>query len=145
MKNLIKSLVVGLLLLILFPSCKTYRNVENLKPSIPLAQRTEVFDITSLEKLIEGDRIIIQSKNNKLYHAYFKLVQGEMLMGTLWKEDSKKLYSPQAFQLQLSKIEHLKVLRVSAAATIPVVIISAMGILVGIVVIAWSSGGGFGW
>ncbi|MBA4301626.1 MAG: hypothetical protein C0433_16215 [Cyclobacterium sp.] len=110
-----------------------------------MAQITEVFDITSLEKLIEGDRIIIKSKNNKLYHAYFKLVQGEMLMVTLWKEDSKKIDPPHAFQLPVSEIEHLKVIRVSAAATIPVVIISALGIFVGIVVIAWSTGGGFGW
>lgn len=145
MKNQIITYTAILFLLGFLGSCKVYRNVENLNPKSSEEERAGDFDVSSLNKLVEGDQIIIRTLEGKKYRLFYKRLLGNQLIGTTINKGLNQSQINQNIEFAIADIEQLWVKRVSAAATIPVVIISVMGILVGIVVIAWSTGGGFGW
>lgn len=80
-----------------------------------------------------------------MYYLTFKQINEENLNGTVSKIDDKVFSPKENKDIPVSEIENLWVKRESVAATAPVAILIAMGILFGIYAIAVSSGGGMGW
>lgn len=127
----------------LLSSCKAYRNVENLNPKSSEEERAGDFDINSLNKLIEGDRIILTTIDGKKHNLFYKRINGDQLLGTIINKGLDKSEITENFALDIADIEKVWVKRVSAAATAPVAVLGALGILFGIFAIAVSSGGGY--
>jgi len=116
-----------LLLLLIFPQlflggCKAYRNVENLKPK---EAKVEGFNQASLNKLVEGDNILVIDKTGKAYHINFKQIDGQNLLGLVSKINGKKIQPSEEIDIPISMIDELKVKRFSPGATI------ALGIALG--------------
>lgn len=117
MKNTLKPFWLFLFLILVFSSCKTYRNVENLKPKTS-KDKTEVrIDRTSIDKLIPGDEIIVNTVEGFTYNMIFRIRDGIYLVGNVQKVNSEKLPKPEALRIPIEEIETLKVKRVSPAAT----------------------------
>ncbi|WP_026950099.1 hypothetical protein [Algoriphagus mannitolivorans] len=145
MKKNIFHLVLGTAILGIIFSCKTYRNVENLKPAVSKEIQEGPFVKESLSKLNEGDKVIVYLITGEKYYLNYKQINGKDLVGIIGKLNKEKIEPNQRLEIPIDHIEKVYVYRFSAAATTPVVLISALGIFVGIVAIIWSSGGGFGW
>ena len=142
MKTLLKSLAKVSILVLILSSCKMYRNVENLQPNLPKDQRLEYFDVKSLDKLEEGDPILIRSKNDRLYYVTFERVQADSLIGTSWKSGSIKLENNTPFQISVNDILSLKVRRVSAGFTIGgIILVGIITVLIVNSIELFSSGG----
>ncbi|MDP2042119.1 MAG: hypothetical protein Q8S14_02045 [Algoriphagus sp.] len=145
MKNQIITYTAILFLLGFLGSCKVYRNVENLNPKSSEEERAGDFDVSSLNKLVEGDQIIIRTLEGKKYRLFYKRLHGNQLIGTTINKGLDQSQINQNIEFAIADIEQLWVKRVSAAATVPIVIVSSLGLAFGILVIALTSGGGFGW
>lgn len=145
MKTTAIKLVLSLIILPLIFSCKAYRNVENLQPKSSEEMKAGSFDEAELKKLVPGDRITVSSTTGFKYYMVYQNYTSDKLVGSAWKVNQEKLEIPQKTEIPLEEIHQIRVWRVSAAATAPLVAFGAMGIFVGIVAIIWSSGGGFGW
>lgn len=143
MKNQIITYTAILFLLGFLGSCKVYRNVENLNPKSSEEERAGDFDVSSLNKLVEGDQIIIRTLEGKKYRLFYKRLHGNQLNGTTINKGLDQSQINQNIELAIADIEQLWVKRVSAAATVPIVIVSSLGLAFGILVIALTSGGGF--
>jgi hypothetical protein len=145
MKNQIITYIVILFLLGFLGSCKVYRNIENLNPKSTEEERAGDFDISSLNKLVEGDRIIIRTFEGKKYRLFYKRLNGNQLIGTTINNGLHQSEISRNIELPIADIKQLWVKRVSAAATVPIVIVSSLGLAFVILAIALTSGGGFGW
>lgn len=141
-KTYLLSLVA---LLLTLGSCKAYRDVENLSPRVSKEVKAGPFEKSTLNKLVEGDQVVVKTLDGKKYHITFKEIKGDSLNGSVSKIDDKVFTPKENIDIPVSEIENLWVNRESAAATAPVAVLLAMGILFGIYAIAVSSGGGMGW
>lgn len=145
MKNQKLRIFCILAIAFLLCSCKAYRNLENLNPKVLVEGRAGDFDVNSLNKLVEGDRIIVTTIDGKKHNLFYKRINGDQLLGTIINKGLNKSEKTENYELAITDIEKVWVLRKSAAATAPVVILGAVGLFFGILAIALSSGGGFGW
>ena len=143
MKKSVLHFALCLAILAITFSCKAYRNVENLQPSVSLEVQKGPFVKESLSKLYEGDKIIAYLITGEKYYLYYKQINGKNLVGTLWKKNGEKVQPIQSQEIPIDYIEKVYVYRKSAAATIPVVLIGSFVIVVGLFAIALSSGGGY--
>ncbi len=143
MKNQTITTVAIFFIMIILGSCKVYRNVENLNPKSSEEERAGDFDISLLNKLVEGDRIIIRTLEGKKYRLFYKRLNGNQLIGTTINNGLDQSEINQNIEFAIANIEQLWVKRVSAAATIPIVIVSSLGLAFGILIIGLSTGGGF--
>lgn len=135
MKTINTILLSLVVLLLLLGSCKGYRDVENLSPRVSKEIKAGPFEKSTLNKLVEGDEVIVKTLDGKMYYLTFKQVNGENLNGTVSKIDDKILEPKQNMEIPVSEIENLQVWRKSIAATAPVAVLVAMGIIVGIYVL----------
>lgn len=143
MKNL-KALLLPLLLICFFlSSCKAYRNLENLNPKSSEEERAGDFDISSLNKLVEGDRIILITIDGVKHNLIYKRIDGDQILGTTINNGLNKSQITEDIIFAIADIEKVWVKRVSAAATAPVAVLGALGILFGIYAIGVSSGSGY--
>ena len=122
MKNWSK-LLIYVLSLIFFFSCKAYRNVENLKPKSSKEVQAGSFDRNSLVKLVPGDRITVNATTGFKYYMVYQNYTGDKLIGSVWKVNDEKLEIPQKTEIPFEEIDQVRVRRVSAAATVPVIVI----------------------
>lgn len=145
MKNQKLAILCFLVFAILLGSCKAYRDVENLSPRVSKEIKAGPFEKSTLNKLVEGDQVIVKTLDGKMYYITFKEIKGNSLNGSVSKIDDKVYTLKENIDIPVSDIENLLVKRESVAATAPVAVLIAMGILFGIYAIAVSSGGGMGW
>lgn len=125
-------MVLIMVLLSLGFSCKVYRDVENLRPKVSREAKAGPFDESSLGKLIEGDLVIVKTLTGKEFKLTFTEIVGGSLSGIASKIDDKILIPKEKVEIPISDIENLNVRRVSPAATVPIVIFGALGIIIGI-------------
>ncbi len=130
MENLINSLTIGIILLLFLSSCKAYRNVENLKPKATEDVKSGSFDRSSLAKLVPGDQLIVTTLTGFTYRMIYTNYTGVGLVGSAWKVNDQKLDISQKTEIPFEEIDQVRVKRVSAAATITVVVISTTIIVV---------------
>ncbi|RIW14422.1 hypothetical protein D0X99_12725 [Algoriphagus lacus] len=121
--------------MLIFSGCKSYRNLENIQPKT-VREAGESFKQSTLEKLVEGDKIRIVSTNGVSYHLQFTKVEEGKITGVLSESGEKKLETPEPFDIEISSIEKLEVYRKSPALTavaiyIPVATILAIILLSG--------------
>jgi hypothetical protein len=122
MKNLVNLLFLGLILLLVFSSCKAYRNVENLKPKTVKELKTGPFDKASLSKLVPGEKIIVTTLSRFEYRMTFSNLDGDNLVGSVQKVNKSKVIGEEVLKIPIHEIESLYAKRKSAAATILVVV-----------------------
>ena len=127
---------------ILLGSCKAYRNVENLQPGVSKEVQKGPFVQESLAKLIEGDKIFIESINGDEFYLYYKQVNGKNLNGTLIKKNRNRIEGNQRIEIPIVEIEKLYVLRNSAGATTVAVIFGSFAAAAGIFLLVFAIGGG---
>jgi hypothetical protein len=128
---------------ILLTSCKAYRNLENINPRVSKENQAVPFDKNELKKLIPGDQIVVESTSGFKQYLIYQNFTEDKLVGSVWKEDQSKPETPKSIEIPFEEIEQVRVRRVSAAATVPLAVFAAMGVLFGIYAIAVSSGGGY--
>jgi hypothetical protein len=143
MKNKRFTLFGLLILSLLLSSCKAYRNVENLMPKTSQEIKEGPFDRSALNKLVPGDKIILSTISGFKYNMTYSNGSEENIRGTMQKVNKSKILVEEIKEIPIDEIETLYVRRVSAAATIPLAVFGAMGVLFGIFAIAVSSGGGY--
>jgi len=143
MKTRNAILLSSVVLLLSLGSCKAYKDVENLSPRVSKEIKAGPFEKSTLNKLVEGDQVVVKTLDGKKYYITFKEIKGNSLNGSVSKIDDKVFKPKENIDIPVSEIENLMVWRKSAAATAPVAILIAMGILFGIYAIAVSSGGGY--
>jgi len=141
MKNQRKILFSLLTLLFLLGSCKAYRDVENLKPGVSKKIKAGPFEKSTLNKLVQGDEVIVKTIDGKKYYITFKEIKGNSLNGSVSKIDDKVFTPKENIDIPVSEIENLRVWRKSIAATAPFAVLVAMGIYVGIWILVVSIGG----
>lgn len=132
MKNLMKSIVYAISVILIFTSCKTYRDLENLNPKSSAEVKKGPFDRSSLNKLVAGDKIKVFTSSGISYQMTFIDSTEEHVKGTLTNMDSEEVLEGEVKEIPIDEIETLYVRRVSAAATAPLVIFGALGIVIGI-------------
>nr|WP_287937597.1 hypothetical protein [Algoriphagus sp.] len=143
MKNL--HLIFIFAMLSSLVSCKAYRNVENLEPKSSKEVKSGPFDRSSLTKLVPGDKIKIVTVSGFTYSMTFMNWTGEHVRGTVRKVNSERVLMGEVKDIPINEIEDLYVRRVSAAASLPLVLVSGLGVVVGIIAIVWANGGGMAW
>ncbi|GMQ28346.1 hypothetical protein [Algoriphagus confluentis] len=143
MKKSVLHFALGLAILGITFSCKTYRNVENLQPKVSKELQDGPFVKESLHKLIEGDKIHLITLSEETYKMTFIQVKEDKVVGKLWGKNGKRVYPSQNFEFPIGEIERLYTRRVSTEATVALGLLSALGILFGIYALAVSSGGGY--
>lgn len=129
-KNSIRLCLIAFLFSL--ASCKVYRDVENLSPKVSKEAKAGPFDESSLDKLIEGDLVIVKTLSGKELRLTFSEIKGGNLRGIASKIDNKILIPKENVEISISEIENLNVRRVSPAATVPLAIFGALGIIIGI-------------
>ena len=134
-----------LALLLLLGSCKAYRNVENLEPKVSKEAKEGPFVKSELSKLVPGDKILVEATTGFKYYLIYQNYTSDNLVGSAWKVNDEKLETPKPIEIPFGEIDQIRVWRVSAGATAPIVVLGTMGIIVAIAAIVWSSGGGYGW
>lgn len=139
MKNVVKSLIEGLVLFFVLSACTAFRNVENLPPKFPKELRSGNIQSTQLEKLREGDILRILKNEGTFFYMKYDSFQADTLRGTLWKASKKKNQKSESLKVSLSEIEKLNVERVSVANTVGVLTTVALGLALAIVLIAYAA------
>lgn len=117
---------VFVVLVVLLSSCKTYRNVENIQPKVSGKNQRGSFEKESISKLTEADKIIVKLNSGEEYFLYYKQLNGSNLIGTLWKNNKKKIEPNQRIEIPIDKIERVYAYRINWAVTIPVVLVSPL-------------------
>jgi hypothetical protein len=143
MKIWVKLLVRGLTLLLICASCKVYRDVENLKPKTSKEARAGQFDKGALSKLVSGDKIVVTTLSGFEYYMTYSNVVGENIRGSVQKVNRSKVSVEETKEIPIHDIDSLYVRRVSGGATVPVVLVSAFGVFVGGLLIAYALSDGF--
>lgn len=114
------SLFYFLAIALFLSSCKVYRNVENLEPSSSKEERAGEFVIKSLAKLVEGDKILVNTKSGETYFMYYDRLNNSKLEGTLWLLNGDKISPTKTVEIPISEIEEVKVKKFSPAATLAI-------------------------
>lgn len=136
MKNFVRSLFEGLVLIFVLSSCTAFRNVENLPPKFPKELRSGNIQSSQLGKLREGDILRILKNDGALFYMKYDSFQADTLRGTSWMASKKKNQMIESLKVSLSDIEKLNVERVSVASTIGVLTTLAVGLASAIFLIA---------
>jgi len=143
MKNQKISIVGVFILMFLLGSCKAYRNLEYINPRVSYETQAGPFDKRELEKLIPGDQIVVESTSGFKQYLIYQNFTEDKLVGSVWKGDQSKPETPKSIEIPFEEIEKVRVRRVSAAATAPLVALGAIAIFIAIVAISLSSNGLF--
>lgn len=110
-------------------SCKVYRNVENLQPKVPKAERQGPFTVSSLEKLVAGDKISVLTLDGKKHKMNNQQRTENVLFGKFAQMDCRKVKTEEQIEIQVSDIEELSILRKSPAATVSLVLGCSFGVI----------------
>ncbi|SEG19557.1 hypothetical protein SAMN03080598_02844 [Algoriphagus boritolerans DSM 17298 = JCM 18970] len=133
----LKIVVPGLLvLLFLLSCCKVYLDVEKLKSKVSKKIRARDFDVSSLNKLVVGNRLILRTIDGKKYLLFYEGVNEGKLIGKSINHVLRQAENIKNIELSVSDIEKLWVQRVSAAATVPIVLVCSLGLAMGILIIS---------
>lgn len=116
-------------MLVFLGSCKVYRNVEHLKPSYSKEEKAGEFIPESLIRLVVGDMIQVKTKSGDIYYMNYNRLNGNKLMGTLWKLNGKKINPTKSAEISIAEIEELKVKKGSATATMAFTSIIILGVV----------------
>ncbi|GMQ24118.1 hypothetical protein Aoki45_08000 [Algoriphagus sp. oki45] len=143
MKKSVLHFALGLAILGIIFSCKTYRNVENLPPKVSKELQDGPFVNESLLKLIEGDKIQLITLSGETYNMTFIQVKEDKVVAELRGKNGRRVNPSQNIEFPIGEIDRLYTRRVSAEATVAFGLLSALGILFGIYALAVSSGGGY--
>lgn len=122
MKRSVKILNVVLILLLVFSSCKTYRDLENLRIKVPKDLRAGEIDSSQIGKLVQGDNLRITKKDGTRIDMIYQTFETDTLFGI---DSNKSVKMKETLHVALSDIEELHVRRVSVALTIPLAAVGA--------------------
>jgi len=93
--------------------------------------------------LVPGGKIILTTISGFRHNMTCSNVNGENTRGIMQNVNKSNVLVGEIKGIPLDEVEILYEKRVSAAATVPLAVLGAMGVLFGIYAIAVSSGGGY--
>lgn len=143
MRNSGLNVVFPFLILLVFSSCKAYRNVENLMPKTPNEIQKGPFVKESLSKLVNGDKIQVLTLSGDTKMMVFRHIEDEKVVGEHYGKNGNEIKSNQKIEIPLGEIDKLYVKRVSPGPSIALGLVSVLGLIFGIYAIAVSSGDGY--
>lgn len=80
--------LIGLLMALLF-SCKVYRNIDYINPSIPKGERSKTFEPRQFERIQSGDKLYLNLKNETRYEIVYSLVENDSIKGLFLQKTIK--------------------------------------------------------
>lgn len=121
---------LGVLFLI---GCKTYQNLEDIKPRYSGEANYGELAISDFSKLNPGDELIIQTKKGDQYFMDFRQMKdGPILVGEAWSFNLKEIDSPVIVEIPISEIANVEVKRINTPLTIflPVLVGGALFLVI---------------
>jgi hypothetical protein len=131
MKKVLLPILIGLLLF----SCKTYRNVENIRPYNDRSHRQDGISLEDMDKLNAGDLLAVRMMDGKSHRfAYVQTLDGRVY-GTYGRDKN-----PKNIEIPLEEIKDIRVKRINwyLTSTIPLQVLA--GVLLGIMIAVGSTG-----
>ena len=125
MRTCLKHLIVISIFIGVFSSCKTFREVENLRPKSPEEQRVGEIQRSQLTKLKKADFLRNTKKGGVLVYIKFRAFEADTLYGTSERSGIMATKPVSDLKMAFSEIEELRVKRVGPALTIPVAVTGA--------------------
>lgn len=146
MKNKFEISGLNLILILLFltVSCKSYRNVEKLDPTIQGNQEGYFVAESEFEKIKNEEKILVELVDGKKYYMYYGSFSDKILRGEVWK-DFRSSIKIDSYNIEIphNKIKNLRILRPNAGLTIPLGILGVT-FLIALIVFA-TEGFAFPW
>ena len=146
-KKEITGLNLILMLILLIAGCKTYRNVEKLKPITKHNQEGYYVAESEFGKIKKEEKILVELTDGKEYYLKYISYSEKILHGKVRKDDKTSMIINEPFDLQipLEKIKNVRVWKPNTALTIGIPLgILGVTVLIGLLLIE-SEGIGISW
>jgi hypothetical protein len=120
--NDMKKVILPFLCLLLMFSCKTYRNVENIRPSSEGSSRDEGVSLKEMEKLNPGDQLAVRMIDGKSHRFVYVQTLDGVVYGTYGRDKNLR-----TIEIPLAEIKDVKVKRINwyLTSTIPIQVLAA--------------------
>ena len=130
-----KKVILPFLLLSLFFSCKTYRNVENIRPYTDRTERLDGIAPEEMDKLNPGDQLAIRMLDGKSHRFTYVQTLDGIVYGTYGRDKN-----PKSIEIPLAEVQDVRVKRINwyLTSTIPLQVLGA--VLLGIMIAVGSTG-----
>jgi hypothetical protein len=131
MKKVLLPVLIGLLLF----SCKTYRNVDNIRPYNDRSLRRDGISLADMEKLNPGDLLSVRMMDGKSHRFAYVQTLDSIVYGTFGRDKN-----PKTIEIPLEQIKDVRVKRINwyLTSTIPLQVLA--GVLLGIMIAVGSTG-----
>lgn len=143
-KPAFSALNLILVIMVLTISCKSYRNVEKLKPFMERDQEGYFVAEKEFSKIKKKEKILVELVDGKKYYMYYDSFPDKILCGFVWK-DFRSSIKIDSYNIEIphNKIKNLRILRPNAGLTIPLGILGVT-FLIALIVFA-TEGFAFPW
>jgi hypothetical protein len=119
-------------------SCKSYRNVEKLKPFMERDQEGNYVAEKEFSKIKKEEKILVELVDGKSYYMNYGSFADKILQGKVWRDfrNSGKI-EPYTIEIPHDKIKNVKILRPNVGLTIGIPLgILGLTFLVTLIVVA---------
>ena len=135
-KPAFRAINLILVLMVLTVSCKSYRNVEKLKPFMERDQGGYYVAEKEFGKIKKEEKILVELVDGKRYYLYYGSFSDKILLGEVWRDFTSSVKIDR-YQIEIpqEKIKNVKVLRPNPGLTIGIPL-GILGVTVFITLIA---------
>jgi hypothetical protein len=140
MKNTATMSALNLFLVFMFMTagCKSYRNVEKLKPFMERDQEGNYVAEKEFSKIKKEEKILVELVDGKNFYLRYVSFSEKILRGKVWKDDiTMSEIEPYNIIIPLEEIKNVRVWRPNAALTIGIPLgIFGVTFLIALIVVA---------
>lgn len=133
MRPIFSKYCMFILLVFCFFNCKTYQNVDWIKPKLPKEERSVSFEPKQISRIKEGDSLMVIASNSKKYYLIYSESVNDSIQGLFWKFENQTFEFPRSRRIAFSEIEELRVRKFNLGTTLGV----GIGVPVMSLVIYW--------